>query len=141
MLREFINIAGADQLMPGGVAAWRHGPIVTGGAATPDKPLRVLASYLLESGLTAGSAAARTHGESQQGVNVMPSPHSQGTIEERRSARQGLPPRTLPACYTAPYSQMPQVSRSSAGTVTGKISTRRAPPAARECTRSGSPVH
>src|SRR6476660_1011978 len=77
--------------MPGGVIPWRHGPIVAGDAATPDQPLWVLAPYLLEPGVLAGSSAAGTHGEDRLGVNVMPSPDRQGTHEERPAARQGLP--------------------------------------------------
>jgi hypothetical protein len=62
-LREIIEIAGADQLTPGGVAAWRHCPVLIGEAATPDRPPRVLASQLIEAGVLVGPAPAGTHVE------------------------------------------------------------------------------
>jgi hypothetical protein len=83
-LREIIEIAGADQLTPGGVAAWRHCPVLIGEAATPDQPPRVLASQLIEAGVLVGTAPAGAHAERRQAVNVMPCPQSQGIPGERR---------------------------------------------------------
>lgn len=64
--RELAEIAGADQLAPRGVAAWRHCPPVTGDAATPDQPSRVLASQPPEPGILAGSGPAGIHGETRR---------------------------------------------------------------------------
>ncbi len=40
---EFAEVAGFDQVMLGGVIAWRQCPVAAGGLAAPDTPLRVLA--------------------------------------------------------------------------------------------------
>ena len=101
-LREIIEIAGADQLTPGGVAAWRHCPVLIGEAATPDRPPRVLASQLIEAGVLVGPAPAGTHAERRLAVNVTLSPNIQGIKEERRYARRGLPAPKLPVWHAAP---------------------------------------
>lgn len=46
---ELIQVAGGDQLPLGGVIAWRQCPVVPGGLAVPNPPLRVLAPEPLKS--------------------------------------------------------------------------------------------
>ena len=75
--RELVEIAGADQLAPGGMAAWRHGPVLTGDAATPDRPPRILAPQPLEPGVLICPAPAGIHAENRQAGNVMPDPDVQ----------------------------------------------------------------
>ena len=75
--RELIEITGADQLAPGGMAAWRHGPVLTGDAAIPDRPPRILAPQLLEPGVLAGAAPVGVHAENRRAGNVMPDPDVQ----------------------------------------------------------------
>src|SRR5215470_13395582 len=72
--RELIEIAGADQPAPAGVAAGRHGPVLAGDAATPDQPPRVLAPQLPEPGVLGGSTPRSAHGTSWAAVGMMPSP-------------------------------------------------------------------
>src|SRR5215471_11878587 len=52
--RELIEIAGADQPAPAGVAAWRHGPVLAGDAATPDQPPLVCPPGFTGAGAPAG---------------------------------------------------------------------------------------
>src|SRR5690348_11659957 len=61
-LGEVADIAGADQLAHGGVIAWRHRPVSSGGAAAPDPPLRVPAFEPLQLGVLVVPARAGGHG-------------------------------------------------------------------------------
>jgi hypothetical protein len=77
--RELIEIARADQLTLGGVAARRHGPVLTGDAATPDEPPRVLAPQLPEPGVLSRSAPGGAHDTSQQAVGTGSDADMRGT--------------------------------------------------------------
>jgi hypothetical protein len=55
---EFTDVTGADQLAHGRVAGWRQCPVITGCAAAPDPPLRVLAPEPLEPGILVVPAGA-----------------------------------------------------------------------------------
>lgn len=77
-LRELIGVMGAYQSTLGGVAGGRHRPVVTGCAATPNRPLRVLAPQLLDPGVLASPTPASTHGKSRQAGQPMPCAKSRG---------------------------------------------------------------
>jgi hypothetical protein len=47
---ELVEVTGADQLVHGGVIAWRQRPVVAGCVAAPDPPLRVLLPEPVKSG-------------------------------------------------------------------------------------------
>jgi hypothetical protein len=62
---EVAEVAGADQPADGRMIAWRHGPVIAGGAAAPDPPVRVLAAEPLEFGALVVPALAGVHGGRQ----------------------------------------------------------------------------
>src|SRR5262249_35249453 len=77
--RQLIEIASADQLAPGGVAARRHCPVVTGDTATPNPPPGVLAPQLPEPGVLSGSAPGGGHGKSQRAAGMRSYADTRGT--------------------------------------------------------------
>jgi hypothetical protein len=58
---EFTHVTGVDQVVRGGVIAWRHRPVITGGAAAPDPPPRILAPEPLKAGVVVAAAVAGVH--------------------------------------------------------------------------------
>jgi hypothetical protein len=57
-LGEFIEVVCADQVLLGGVIAWRQRPVAAGGMAAPDPPPRVLAPEPVKPALGGVRAAA-----------------------------------------------------------------------------------
>jgi hypothetical protein len=62
---EVAKVAGADQPADGRMVAWRHGPVIAGGAPAPDPPVRVLAAEPLKFGALVVPALAGVHGGRQ----------------------------------------------------------------------------
>src|SRR5262249_29689372 len=91
-LRELISVVGADQPALGGVPAGRHGPVVTGCAATPDSPLRVPAPQLLDAGVLARAVPASAHREARQAVRGAASVQSPDIPWKRRYTCGGYRP-------------------------------------------------
>jgi hypothetical protein len=69
---EFADVAGADQLARGGVAGWRHCPVIAGGAAAPEPPPRVPAPEPVKLGILVVSARAGGHGVPLRGAGGRP---------------------------------------------------------------------
>src|SRR6266550_3661128 len=56
------DVTGADQLADGQVTGRRHGPVIAGGAAAPDPPLRVLAPEPVKLAILVVPTVAGGHG-------------------------------------------------------------------------------
>ena len=63
---EFTDVTGTDQLAYRRVTGRRQCPVIAGGAAAPDPPLRVLAPEPLELGILVVPAGAAGHGAPRQ---------------------------------------------------------------------------
>jgi len=61
VLGQFVEAAGADQLMQGGVAGWRQCPVATSGVAVPNPPPRVLPPELCKPAIPGAWSAAGGH--------------------------------------------------------------------------------
>jgi hypothetical protein len=59
---QFTDVTGADQLADGRVTGRRHGPVIAGGAAAPDPPLRVPAPEPVKLAILVVPAVAGGHG-------------------------------------------------------------------------------
>jgi hypothetical protein len=59
---QLADVTGADRLADGRVSGRRHGPVIAGGAAAPDPPLRVLAPEPVKLAILAVPAVAGGHG-------------------------------------------------------------------------------
>ena len=60
-LGEFIEVVCANQVVLGGVVAWRQRPVAAGGMAAPDPPPRVLAPEPVKPAIRGVRAAAGGH--------------------------------------------------------------------------------
>ena len=59
---QLTDVTGADQLADGRVTGRRHGPVIAGGAAAPDPPLRVLAPEPVKLAILVVPTVADGHG-------------------------------------------------------------------------------
>jgi hypothetical protein len=59
---QLADVTGADRLADGRVSGRRHGPVIAGGAAAPDPPLRVLAPEPVKLAILVVPTVADGHG-------------------------------------------------------------------------------
>jgi hypothetical protein len=79
------------------VTAWRHGPVISGCAAAPDPPPRVLAPEAVKLGILAVPAPAGGHGVSLQAAGGRPREQGRARARTAGCAQQLRPsPRDLP---------------------------------------------